>query len=63
MKKNAKIRMTLNRETLRNLNPAELEAAPGGISIVPVTQSCYNCPTIACSKGCPTLVQNCTTSC
>lgn len=64
MKKNAKLRLTLNRETLRNLDPAELEAAPGGVtSIMLITQSCYNCPTIACSKGCPTLVQNCTTSC
>ncbi len=61
MKKNAKIRMTLNRETLRNLNPAELEAAPGGISIVLITNTCYNCPVL--TNGCPTRVQNCTALC
>lgn len=48
MKKNAKIRLTLNRETLRTLDPAELGAVPGGISIVLITNTCYNCPTHTC---------------
>lgn len=48
MRKNAKIRLTLNRETLRTLDPAELGAAPGGISIILNTHSCYNCPTNTC---------------
>jgi hypothetical protein len=46
MKKNAKIRLTLHRETLRTLDPADLTAAPGGISLI--TQTCYNCPTVSC---------------
>ena len=66
MKRNAKIksRLTLNRETLRNLDAAELEAAPGGGSggICPVTYTCFltycvcvtqrTCPS-NCENTCP----------
>jgi hypothetical protein len=54
MKKNAKIRLTLNRETLRNLSVDEMPGAQGGAVVVnttvcPVilTNTCvtYTCPT------------------
>jgi hypothetical protein len=60
MKRNAKIRLTLNRETLRNLNPDELTAAPGGgtpiltaaAGCVLVTNTCINCVTQTCPTRC-----------
>ena len=59
MKKKAKLRLTLNRETLRYLDTTEMSAAQGGASerICPVTQSCFvsycNCPT---QETCPSHV-------
>jgi hypothetical protein len=63
MKRNAKIRLTLNRETLRNLNTDEMRAVEGGeagtatpncnVSVVPTV--------INCSAGCFT--QTCPTRC
>lgn len=54
MKRNAKIRLTLNRETLRNLDAEELTAAPGGVSspFCVITQTCYNCPSVSCPTIC-----------
>jgi hypothetical protein len=66
MKRTAKIktRLTLNRETLRNLEAADLEAAPGGASdpVCVITQSCFQtycvcitqrtCPS-RCINTCP----------
>jgi hypothetical protein len=54
MKKNAKIRLTLNRETLRNLSPDQVRTAEGGIVLqtgatcicpVPVQVTQQSCPT------------------
>jgi len=50
MKKNAKIRLTLNRETLRNLSPEQMAAAEGG-ALVRLTDTCF-CPVV--SQTCPT---------
>jgi hypothetical protein len=62
MKRNAKIksRLTLNRETLRNLDAAEMMAAPGGANSDPfcvITHSCLQtycvCVTrVTCPSGC-----------
>lgn len=66
MKRNAKIkvRLTLNRETLRNLDAAELEAAPGGANSDPfclVTQSCFRTYCICVTQQtCPS---NCINTC
>jgi hypothetical protein len=49
MKKSLKARMTLNRETLRNLNAEELTAAPGaGVR----TETCTVCITQTCPTNC-----------
>jgi hypothetical protein len=56
MKKNAKIRLTLNRETLRNLAAEEVKNAEGGASGSPI---CYQ--SILCTQGC--LTQTCPTNC
>ena len=57
MKKNAKIRLTLNRETLRNLSAEEASNAQGGTLIsngCPVlTNTCFNCLTrVTCPSLC-----------
>ncbi len=59
MKKSAKIRLTLNRETLRNLSAGETSGAQGGGIVVNttecpilVTNSCYNCLTQSCPTRC-----------
>ena len=49
MKKN-KIRLTLNRETLRNLEQDELQATPGGAVLI--TYTCFNCVTQSCPTKC-----------
>jgi hypothetical protein len=49
MKKN-KIRLTLNRETLRSLEQEELRATPGGAVIL--TYTCFNCVTQSCPTKC-----------
>jgi len=49
MKKTAKLRLSLSRETLRTLDATELEAAPGGLSnpFCLITSPCItqSCPT------------------
>jgi len=52
MKKNAKIRLTLNRETLRSLDSRELEAAPGAANTVPYCTNTCNCLTQTCPTRC-----------
>jgi hypothetical protein len=54
MKKHAKLRLTLSRETLRALDAEEMAAAPGGVSspFCLITDSCYNCPTQTCPTRC-----------
>ena len=64
MKRTAKIksRLTLNRETLRNLDTAELGAAPGGASglICPVTYTCFRtyCCVVLTEQTCPSKCEN-----
>ena len=59
MKRNVKIRLTLNRETLRYLDKGEMSAAQGGASerICPQTQTCFvtycNCTTTITQQTCP----------
>jgi hypothetical protein len=58
MKRNAKIkvRLTLNRETLRNLDAAELTATPGGAStpFCTVTYTCFQTYCVCVTqKTCP----------
>jgi hypothetical protein len=59
MKKSLKIRLTLNRETLRNLNAEELTAAPGGRNTdticANVTNSCFQSQCVVCitQNTCP----------
>jgi hypothetical protein len=52
MKKN-KIRLTLNRETLRNLAADETSNAQGGV-IVQLTQSCFQTYCVCITQTCPT---------
>jgi len=52
MKKSAKIRLTLHRETLRNLSPEQMNAAQGG-AIVRQTDTCF-CPVVVTNQSCPT---------
>ncbi|HEY0512453.1 MAG TPA: hypothetical protein VGH73_11145 [Thermoanaerobaculia bacterium] len=59
MKKTVKIRLTLNRETLRNLVSDEMSGAQGGALVVTttdctvlVTNSCYNCVSQTCPTRC-----------
>jgi hypothetical protein len=60
MKRNAKIRLTLNRETLRHLNPENLRTAAGGVTEVNCTRntqgSCFQSLCDACltHQTCPT---------
>jgi hypothetical protein len=49
MKKTAKIRLTLNRETLRNLAPEQIQAAEGGAAVR--TDTCA-CPVVT-QQSCP----------
>ena len=62
MKRSAKLRLSLNRETLRTLDPAELEAAPGGGTSNPclITSPCLtqSCPT-RCGTACSGTTQTC----
>ena len=65
MKRTVKIksRLTLNRETLRNLDAAELGAAPGGASdgICPITHSCFQTYCVCITqRTCPS---NCINTC
>jgi len=66
MKRNVKIktRLTLNRETLRNLDAAELGAAPGGANSDPfclLTQSCFRTYCVCITQQtCPS---NCDNTC
>lgn len=59
MKKTVKLRLTLNRETLRYLDKAEMSAAQGGATerICVQTQSCFvtycNCTTTITNQSCP----------
>jgi hypothetical protein len=63
MKKTAKIRLSLSRETLRTLDANELEAAPGGANSNPfclITNPCItqSCPT-RCGGSCSATTQTC----
>ena len=63
MKRNAKIkvRLTLNRETLRNLDAAELTAAPGGAStpFCTVTYTCFQTYCVCVTqRTCPSNCEN-----
>lgn len=51
MKKNAKIRLTLHRETLRTLDSNVLTAAPGGANTLPYCQITYTCR-VSCGGTC-----------
>ncbi len=59
MKRTVKLRLTLNRETLRYLNSGEMSAVQGGASerICPQTQTCFvtycNCPITITQQSCP----------
>jgi hypothetical protein len=50
MKKNAKIRLTLSRETLRSLTADEAPNAQGGVVLL--TNTCYQCLTYTCPTHC-----------
>jgi hypothetical protein len=60
MKRNVKIRLTLNRETLRSLNAQSMKAAAGGATEVNCTRntagSCFQSVCDACItyQTCPT---------
>jgi hypothetical protein len=54
VKKNAKIRLTLNRETLRNLGADETTGAQGGIVVQQISQSCFETYCVCVSQTCPT---------
>jgi hypothetical protein len=59
MKKNAKLRLSLNRETLRTLDASELEAAPGGMNSYPYCVIVTNtCPT-RCGGTCSGTTATC----
>jgi hypothetical protein len=64
MKKNAKIRLTLHRETLRTLDSNDLTAAPGGANTAPYCPVTYTCR-VSCGGTCvvncvaPTTSQTC----
>jgi hypothetical protein len=60
MKKSLKTRLTLNRETLRNLTSDQLPGVQGG-ALEPVTDVC---PRPNTNVGCPApLTQTCPTRC
>jgi hypothetical protein len=50
MKKNAKIRLTLSRETLRSLDADQAANAQGGVARL--TDTCYQCLTYTCPTKC-----------
>ena len=53
MKKSLKVRLTLNRETVRVLTVPELEAAPGANNSTPFTcASCINVTCVSCRVSC-----------
>jgi hypothetical protein len=52
MKKNGKIRLTLNRETLRTLDANDLTAAPGGVNSQPFCQITYYTCRVSCGGTC-----------
>ncbi|MFL6195808.1 MAG: class I lanthipeptide [Thermoanaerobaculia bacterium] len=52
MKKSKKLRLTLNRETVRTLNLAEAQAVPGGASLQFTCQSCVNVTCYTCGVSC-----------
>lgn len=56
MKKNAKIRLTLSRETLRNLSAEEMSGAQRGASgaICQITDSCFQTYCVCVTQTCPT---------
>jgi hypothetical protein len=60
MKRNAKLRLTLNRETLRNLNAQDMKAAAGGATETTCPRntqgSCFQSVCDACitHQTCPT---------
>jgi len=56
MKKTAKIRLTLNRETLRNLAPEQIQAAEGGAIVVQTGGTCIcPVPVQVTQQTCPSL--------
>jgi hypothetical protein len=57
-KKSLKSRLTLNRETLRNLNADQMSEAQGGIVLQPVSS---DCPRLNTNVGCPS--DTCPTRC
>ncbi len=59
MKKSLKTRLTLNRETLRNLSPDQLSEAQGG-ALQANTTGCTVAPT---NFNCPVVSQTCPTRC
>jgi hypothetical protein len=59
MKKSLKTRMTLNRETLRNLAVEEISGAQGGSAVtaganctISIAPSVFNCVTRTCPTRC-----------
>ena len=53
MKKSLKVRLTLNRETVRVLTGPELEAAPGANPSLQFTcVSCVNATCVTCNLSC-----------
>lgn len=59
MKKSLKVRLTLNRETVRVLTAGDLEAAPGGNNSTPFTcYSCINATCFSCKVSCGGTCQN-----
>ena len=53
MKKSLKVRLTLNRETVRVLTGPELEAAPGANPSLQFTcVSCVNVTCVTCQASC-----------
>jgi hypothetical protein len=59
MKKSLKTRLTLNRETLRNLTADQMSAAQGGAleptsNVCPMPNTNVGCPVVVISATCPT---------
>jgi hypothetical protein len=59
MKKSLKTRLTLNRETLRNLGADEMSGAQGGA----VQQNTTGCTIAPTNFNCPVVSQTCPTRC
>jgi hypothetical protein len=51
MKKSSKARLTLHRETLRNLASPDLMAVPGGVNTAPFCRPTYTC-NVSCGGTC-----------